>query len=243
MSLLDTSIDLPKDGYIYLLKEKKYIDEGVPVYKIGRTQNMNQRKKNGYKAGLQLYNLIYCVNIIKCEDELKKIYTEKYKLIEGTRESFYCENFKEMKYILFEKVEEINELDGFYDKMNLCKVESITDCYKGYLDKLPEIKQSDTKVIIEEKCKNILHRAKEYKTIVVDLDDLRKKNIKECPRCNKKFEHFSRLKKHVLGTRNCIKKEYICVTCNKSFKKKYNLMRHVNGMNQTIMKKLEKAKK
>ena len=62
--------------------------------------------------------------------------------------------------------------------MNLCKVESITDCYKGYLDKLPEIKQSDTKVIIEEKCKNILHRAKEYKTNVIDLDDLRKKILR-----------------------------------------------------------------
>ena len=41
--------DVVKDGYIYLLQDKKYIDDKTPIFKIGRTQNVKSRFKKGYK--------------------------------------------------------------------------------------------------------------------------------------------------------------------------------------------------
>ena len=69
-------------GIIYLVQPKELI--GTNRYKIGMSNNPDlERCKNGYKKGTRYLCIMECDNPLKIENEIKKIFNTKFKLIAG----------------------------------------------------------------------------------------------------------------------------------------------------------------
>jgi phage/plasmid-associated DNA primase len=65
-------------GYIYLIREREFIKMNEEVYKIGRTQQTNYNRFKDYPKGSKLIFHIECSNCITLEQELIKIFKEKF---------------------------------------------------------------------------------------------------------------------------------------------------------------------
>jgi hypothetical protein len=69
-------------GIIYLIQPAELI--GTNRYKIGMSNNPDlERCKNGYKKGTRYLCIMECNNPLKIENEIKKIFNTKFKLIAG----------------------------------------------------------------------------------------------------------------------------------------------------------------
>ena len=67
-----------KPEYIYLLQEREFVESNRPIYKIGKTKQENiSRVKQYPKGSILLYQTI-CSDCDKLENDLKKMFNEKY---------------------------------------------------------------------------------------------------------------------------------------------------------------------
>ncbi len=69
-------------GIIYLVQPAELV--GTSRYKIGCSGNTTlNRIKNGYKSGTRYISIFECEEPFKLENEIKKIFNKKFKLIAG----------------------------------------------------------------------------------------------------------------------------------------------------------------
>ena len=59
---------LPTYGYVYLLREREFVNSGEEVCKVGRTQNVLKRVKQ-YPKGSVLLCCIFCADPVDAEKE------------------------------------------------------------------------------------------------------------------------------------------------------------------------------
>ena len=64
---------IPKIGYIYIIKEREFINSNTNIYKIGRTQNILERVKN-YPKNSKLHYTIFVNDVVNTETKLIKLF-------------------------------------------------------------------------------------------------------------------------------------------------------------------------
>jgi hypothetical protein len=70
--------------YIYLLRTREFKNINVPVYKIGKSKSKNCKERiQDYAAGYELCLIRCCKNCDNCENQIKKLFNEKYILETG----------------------------------------------------------------------------------------------------------------------------------------------------------------
>jgi len=93
---------------LYLIWTKEYIDLKKNVYKIGRTENLEQLYQT-YKPGHKILFTVLCVKAYECKKKIISIFREKFKLVQGQQ---YFEGDKD------KMIEEIKNIVCSEYKMN-----------------------------------------------------------------------------------------------------------------------------
>jgi len=70
----ETSHSTIEYEYVYLLHEKKFIDSGESVYKLGRTRQSNKQ----YPKNNMLLLQTICNNCVTCEHQILNMFKQKY---------------------------------------------------------------------------------------------------------------------------------------------------------------------
>jgi hypothetical protein len=69
---------LSNTNYIYLLRLREFIKTNENVYKIGRTKQYNLKRINQYPKGTEIIIFRKCFNCNKMENEIIKLFKNKY---------------------------------------------------------------------------------------------------------------------------------------------------------------------
>ena len=91
---------MDKMDYIYLLQTREFIQLKEPVYKIGRTTQLNYERFKQYPKGSILYQQQYCFNCIETEGILIKIFKETFKHRKDIGNEYFEGNLIDMLRIL-----------------------------------------------------------------------------------------------------------------------------------------------
>jgi hypothetical protein len=93
------NLDYDISNYIYLLKEREFINLGVPVYKIGKSKQDNLKRFKQYPKGSLLIYQIICKDCDKIEQELIKIFKVEFNQRTDIGTEYFegnCENMIEL---------------------------------------------------------------------------------------------------------------------------------------------------
>ena len=96
-NVINLDYDVP--NYIYLLKEREFINLGVPVYKIGKSKQDNLKRFKQYPKGSLLIYQIICKDCDKIEQELIKIFKVEFNQRTDIGTEYFegnCENMIEL---------------------------------------------------------------------------------------------------------------------------------------------------
>jgi hypothetical protein len=87
--------------YIYLLREREFINNNQDVYKIGRTHQELTKRFNKYPKGSQLILHIACLDSIKAEGELLKKFRAKFIQRTDIGSEYFEGSVEEMKDLIY----------------------------------------------------------------------------------------------------------------------------------------------
>jgi hypothetical protein len=202
-------------GYIYILKLREHIKSGEDVYKVGRTQNIVQRKR-GYPKGSSVLYQIYTNDIINQEYQILQ-QLKPFKLTEYGNEYFGC-NISHIEQVILsvcnlhdfpktnqeiESNEIENDIDSSVIESIITKIKKKNDTDKSQKYVCPRC-DYETSIIThyiahlnrKNICKDINESNISPKTIIESL--LLEKNNKEfeCDVCNTKYTANKSLKRH-----------------------------------------------
>ena len=84
---------------IYLLHTREFINSKQPIYKIGRSSNMNTRLSQ-YPKGSNILCSIKCENSNLCEKELIKLFTKLFKIRKEYGNEYFEGNHNNMLFVI-----------------------------------------------------------------------------------------------------------------------------------------------
>ena len=173
--------------YVYLLQEREFVNNGEPVYKIGKTKQANLQRFNSYPKGSVLLQQTYCNDCNKTEKEIIKLFDTKYKKRTDRGSEYYEGNFKQMIFDINKIIDIENEIE---DKNNkITKIEQYSCICCGY---------------------NTIYKSnfEKHKLTIKHLNNCNENTIEKtfcCEKCNKKYKSNVGLWKH----------KKICIKCKK----------------------------
>jgi hypothetical protein len=85
-------------NYVYLLREREFINLNADIYKIGKTCQDNLKRFNQYPKGSELILHIECDDCSKCEFELIQVFNAKYKRRADIGLEYFEGNKDQMKF-------------------------------------------------------------------------------------------------------------------------------------------------
>ena len=95
---------------LYLIHMREFISTQKPIYKIGRSNNLNKAISH-YPIGSNLLFLSLCKNINSCEQKILKIFKERF-----IQEKFYGNKFYSGN--LYEMLDVMNNYINIYNHQN-----------------------------------------------------------------------------------------------------------------------------
>ena len=161
--------------YIYLLKEKRYIDEDREVYKIGKSTQENTKRVKSYPSGSKLYLQIRCINCHVMEKKLIMIFNETFKLYRGRE--YFLGDIELMMDIVYNEIRDDCSSNGNQTYVTILnenkKLLKENRLFDKKLDELDEI----NRIINIENEKNMKEIHGLYNRIRVDKDKIEDKEI------------------------------------------------------------------
>lgn len=91
-------------NYVYLVHRKDFIDDNLPIYKLGRSSREYLERFRDYPKGSQLVVQMLCSNSVECEKELLKIFGRKYNLTYQVGREYFSGDACEMVKDIFNLV-------------------------------------------------------------------------------------------------------------------------------------------
>ena len=91
-------------GYIYLIQEREFLTQNLPVYKIGKSTQENCRRLNSYPKGSKL---IFCNEVNEChfiERELIILLKEKFIWRNDLGNEYFEGDLYEIKLVIFKYI-------------------------------------------------------------------------------------------------------------------------------------------
>ena len=212
--------------YVYLIREREFIQSGKPVYKIGKTKQPNFSRFKQYPKGSVIIHHSASFNCDTCENEIIKLFKTKYKQRTDIGREYFEGDFKVMLCDIcdiathqwrqkFEKdkanVEEIEE-------SNFCCSEcSYSTNYKGSWEKHLKSIKHDTNI-------------KRSDPLITKF---------KCEKCNKYYKGQSGLWAHINKCRIKEKNKFCCSICNYSTNYKGSWEKHLKSIKHDTNIKLQ----
>ena len=204
---------------VYLVHTREFINADMPIYKLGRSYNIENRT-NQYPRGSNVLFMIMCENSIECENYLIKLFKEKFiqktyygrEYFEGDKKLMIQEIFNYINNKNNDNIDDIDDIDDINNIDNINDID-VNDVNSIKFSKPELIKMSKPDII------NIL-----IKLIINNIN-----NNKE-PINNEKTTN--------------INNKYNCKICNKTFANRHSLYTHnklnrckINNIKDEINKK------
>lgn len=166
---------------VYLIWVREFKDSNKPIYKVGRSNNLQNRIKS-YPNDSFIITLMECCESVKCEKEILKTFNETFEKKTRYGNEYFEGDKTDMMLIMANIVSKINK-EAEKEKKKLEKEKKLIE----KKTKKEEVKES---VVVEEK--------KEEKKIENKNNDDR-----TCPNCKTVFKYPSTLKTHLKQTYHC----------------------------------------
>lgn len=191
-------------------------DLKLPIFKIGRSSNVEKRNKNYGKDSIMLFT-IYCNNYIETETNLIKLFAEKFIRCKEYGYEYFTGKLAQMKKEIFNYIYENNLIIEFEDS-NMSKLNIINKLRQNiYNPEIIENINNIEKFIINEnpinlqQIKNICEEVQNTKEAkepkkpkpkeikdVLPFEKITRVNGKfECSRCGYETTKLSSLKNHL----------------------------------------------
>jgi hypothetical protein len=219
------------DEGIYLIHTREFISTNVSIYKIGRSNYLDNRVKQ-YPNGSKILLMIACKNSKSCENNLKNLFKSKF-----IQKPYYGIEYFEGNYI-----DMIKEICDYINNINVLiteEIEKMSDVKSEIIEVLPEVAEVLPEVA------EVLPENVEVKTININKnkDKISDKVCdRTCPKCKKQFEYPSLLKRHFKISSRCslpiedielffnpINNSITCNICNNIYSRKDSLIRHLKS--------------
>ena len=111
--------------YVYLIQTEKFVKSGEPVYKIGKTKQLNYTRFKQYDAGsIQLYQSV-CKNCDDMEKKIIELFNSKYERHSG--KEYFKGNYDHMLQDIIELVETERLISGLVSDIVGDIIENIVD--------------------------------------------------------------------------------------------------------------------
>lgn len=99
-------------NYIYLLREREFIESKLNIYKIGKSTQENIKRYKQYPKNSELILQIECENCSICERDLIKLFDSKYKKRTDLGLEYYEGNKDQMKIDIIKLTMNIDIVDS-----------------------------------------------------------------------------------------------------------------------------------
>lgn len=231
-----------EDEGVYLLHIREFNNTNKPIYKLGRSNHLENRVKQ-YPNGSKIMLMLKCKNSKSCENNLIKLFKSKFiqktfygtEYFEGNHNDMIIEIFK---YIYNFDIVSTNVISNIVSvpvsvQVSVPVSDVISVDIKQNNSVLEETKNSKNCDRTCPKCKNIFRYPSTLKT-----------HLESSSRCSMTTEEvncfLSTIKKVIKKTikpviepdieKKNINNSKICKCCNKEFSKKYSLDRHLKNL-------------
>ena len=231
------------DEGIYLIHTREFISTNAQIYKIGRSNYLDNRVKQ-YPNGSKILLMIACKHSKFCENNLKKLFKSKF-----IQKSYYGSEYFEGNYI-----DMIKEICDYINNINVLSTEEINKIKKSKNKSKTNSKKKDEQ-LIKNKANKKIKKNDEIKDETKDETKDEKKIVntncdRTCLNCKHIFRFPSDLKKHLKISFHCKKtdveienffnninnnnktknKSVNCLICKKEFTRKESLERHLKTL-------------
>lgn len=93
-------------GYVYILREREFINSGQHIYKMGRTQQEDFRRFKNYPKGSKMEFYSPCVDCKDAENKIKTAFKEKFKQRTDIGTESFEGDINQMRDIMYKIVEQ-----------------------------------------------------------------------------------------------------------------------------------------
>ena len=179
---------------VYLMHTREFIKSHEPIYKIGRSNILDNRVKQ-YPNGSNILLMIKCKNSILCENNLIKLFKEK---------------FIQKKYYGTEYFE-----GNCYDMIKeICNYINNIDCNVVMEKKVLKVVEKEVLKVVEKEVLKVVE--KEVEEVKIEEKKVKVKFDRTCPKCKDIFRYPSTLKIHLETSSRCsmTKEEVNCFFIN-----------------------------
>ena len=134
--------------YVYLIQTEKFVKSGEPVYKIGKTKQLNYTRFRQYDTGsIQLYQSV-CKNCDDMERKIMKLFDTKYERHRG--KEYFKGNYDDMLDDISELVENERLINGLVTDIVGDIIENIVDDDDDVVDEGVVEKTAVEEAVVEE---------------------------------------------------------------------------------------------
>ena len=236
---------------LYLLHTREFITTEMPIYKIGRGDNV-QIRVSQYPNGSHVLLLIRCKNSKLCEKKLIEIFKTQFTQEKFYGREYFSGNPDDMIDVMYNYIK-LHNKKYIEEEKKKAKKEKVKPKAKVEVktEVLPEVKtKTEAEIITEVKPEVKTEDLPKVKPEIVYKSKIKSSigsiNDRTCPTCFHKFKYPTMLRQHFKKSFYCLKNdneidEYFnpsklkCITCSKTFSQTSSLYRHqrLNNCNTT----------
>ena len=215
--------------YVYLIQTEKFVKSGEPVYKIGKTKQLNYTRFKQYDAGsIQLYQSV-CKNCDDMEKKIIELFNSKYERHSG--KEYFKGNYDHMLQDISELVETERLISGLVSDIVGDIIENIVDIVvEEVVDE--EVVDEGNEIIT-----NAVECLETRNNIILSGNGIKGKF--SCSICDYNGKRQAHLMKHLSSDKhklNCQPVDpddktfsFHCNNCNKKYKGQSGLWHHTNS--------------
>ena len=220
--------------YVYLIQTEEFVKSGEPVYKIGKTKQLNYTRFRKYdKGSIQLYQSV-CKNCDDMEKKIIELFNSKYERHSG--KEYFKGNYDHM----LQDISELVETERLISEL-------VSDIVGDIIENIVDIVVEET--IVEEVVdEEVVDEGNEIITNAVECLETRNNIILSgngikgkfsCSICDYNGKRQAHLMKHLSSDKhklNCQPVDpddktfsFHCNNCNKKYKGQSGLWHHTNS--------------
>jgi hypothetical protein len=225
--------------YVYLIQTEKFVKSGEPVYKIGKTKQLNYTRFRKYdKGSIQLYQSV-CKNCDDMEKKIIELFNSKYERHSG--KEYFKGNYDHMLQDISELVETERLISGLVSDIVGDIIENIVDIV---------VEETIVEEVVNEEVvdEEVVDEGNEIITNAVECLETRNNTILSgngikgkfsCSICDYNGKRQAHLTKHLSSDKhklNCQPVDpddktfsFHCNNCNKKYKGQSGLWHHTNS--------------
>jgi hypothetical protein len=162
--------------YIYIIQLREFINQNLDVYKIGKTQNVQQRKRQ-YPKNSKLILSIEVDDMHESENHLKHIFKKRFKQCKDYGTEYFEGNIEDMTKLINEYVDNRNANKIDYEELKDFRIKKDTTSVSKSVSKQIVVESPDIDDILYEE---LLKKQKRDEATEIDKISIDKHHWKRC---------------------------------------------------------------